>query len=65
VQSNESPDLCLDLKAFQFAKSVIAGIELVHMIRKGQLMRMAAARCLLPIDFMPCNINPHSSRIGG
>ena len=28
----------LGFKAFQSAKSVIAGIELMHMIRKAQLM---------------------------
>ncbi len=28
----------LGFKAFQSAKSVIAGIELMHMIRKGQLI---------------------------
>ena len=28
----------LNFKSFQAAKSVLAGIELMHMIRKGQLM---------------------------
>jgi putative transposase len=28
----------LNFKSFQTAKSVLAGIELMHMIRKGQLM---------------------------
>ena len=28
----------LNIKSFQAAKSVLAGIELMHMIRKGQLM---------------------------
>ena len=28
----------LNFKSFQPAKSVLAGIELMHMIRKGQLM---------------------------
>ena len=28
----------LDFKSFQSAKCVLAGIELMHMIRKGQLM---------------------------
>ena len=28
----------LNFKLFQSAKSILAGIELIHMIRKGQLM---------------------------
>ncbi|MDB5937892.1 MAG: family transposase [Polaromonas sp.] len=28
----------LNFKLFRFAKSVLAGIEFMHMIRKGQLM---------------------------
>ena len=28
----------LGFKSFQSAKSILAGIELMHMIRKGQLM---------------------------
>ena len=28
----------LNFKSFQSAKNVLAGIELMHMIRKGQLM---------------------------
>ena len=47
------------------AKSVIAGIELMHMMRKGQLMMDGWARCLLPISFMPWQNKSAQFRIGG
>ena len=28
----------LNFKSFRYAKSILAGIEMMHMIRKGQLM---------------------------
>ena len=34
----ESVKNMLNFKSFQAAKCVLAGIELMHMIRKGQLM---------------------------
>jgi putative transposase len=45
----------LNFKSFRAARNVLAGIELMHMIRKGQLMLQsckAAASCRLPTSFM-------------
>ncbi len=42
----------LNFKSFRAAKCVLAGIELMHMIRKRQLMLKAASSCLLPTNFM-------------
>ncbi len=34
----------LGFKSFQSAKNILAGIELMHMIRKGQMMMEGAAK---------------------
>jgi len=49
----------LGFKSFQSAKSILAGIELMHMIRKGQLAQMI---CLLPTNFSFGRKNPPSTR---
>ena len=42
----------LNFKSFQAAKSVLAGIELMHMIRKRQLMIEGCNEMSLPTNFM-------------
>jgi hypothetical protein len=42
----------LNFKSFRAAGSVLAGIELIHMIRKASLQSTAPRPCRLPTNFL-------------
>jgi transposase-like protein len=51
-QNNRAIKPMLNFKSFWAARNVLAGIELMHMIRKGQLVQKVVPSCLLPMNFM-------------